>query len=183
MRHRFGCRPKWITKNLWKKFQNPSMHTEVCAEKLIKEFIDNNVNMILVGGCAAIFHGLKEQLNDYDFLIKNCIENNNKIYSICTKYFTINKQFYYSNLSNFLKLKTTTYKIDLIKRCLPSVDYPKGEKRNRHKIAFGLKFSNYGTICHYDYDNLIKKTVKAEIFGNNLDIISKEDYLKRGPVI
>jgi hypothetical protein len=91
MRHKFGRRPKWITKSLWKKFQEPSMHTEVFAEKLIKEFIDNKINMVLIGRCAALFHGLKEHLNDYDFIIENTSENNNKIFNICIKYFDINK--------------------------------------------------------------------------------------------
>jgi len=55
---------------------------------LIKEFLDSNVNMILVGSCAANYYGYKiiSKSNDIDFIIDDSYENMFAIYNILKNY-------------------------------------------------------------------------------------------------
>ena len=55
---------------------------------LIKELLNNNVNMILVGSYAANYYGynVKSRSNDIDFIIDSLSKNLHNIYDILKRY-------------------------------------------------------------------------------------------------
>ena len=118
---------------------------------LIKEFLDSNVNMILVGSCAANYYGYKiiSKSNDIDFIIDDSYENMFAIYNILKNY---NPKLILNELLKSYVIKTII-------------------EDNNEKIDM-FRFSKKSTHINYNSINEQKEYVIDTFYSLSLKIIS-----------
>lgn len=180
MRTGVGRKPDCWSESFWKSVVWPEMRVPISAEVILDNLIKNNVDLILVGGYASVYHGLSENKDrkDYDFIISSEEKNLNLIFDILSENYNINKKVFLSNVLNYLKLKTTSKKIDFIKKLIgcplttkkinTSIRENKGPRKNM-KIYYSLKEFNYST--------LIASSKKIDLNGNIVSVMGLQDYI------
>lgn len=170
---------KW-SKKFWLSVW-PDEKISISAEDLVIKLLNNNVKMILIGGYAGIHHKLifETERKDYDFIISLEENNLNKIYEIIFENYEINKKLFFSNLQNFIKLKTTSKKIDLIKRIFPCSHFHETWKdKNTPAPGFRIKNSKEQAFSSgFNYLNLIDNCEKITFLDHEIYVISKKDYI------
>jgi len=173
MRFGRGRKPDNWSRPFWRSVTWPKMKLPISAEGVVDSLLTNEVELILVGGYASEHHKLSESIErkDYDFIISSEEKNLNLIFNLLNKNYDINKTIFFSNTLNYLKLETTTKKIDLIKKLIGR-PLAKIYEKKKNRIV-----KEYYSLKEFDYYTLKKNSEKTNLNGNIIYVMGKQDYL------
>lgn len=176
MRSASGRKPDCWSDSFWKSVVWPFNKKKISAEEVLDVFTKNNVEMILIGGYAGLYHNQSlatQDRKDYDFIINNDEKNLNLIFNLLIENYEINKKIFLSNIQNYLKLRTNSKNIDLIKKLSGT---PSLKQRNECKVLGRSPMKFYYSSKKFNYSILKKNSEKIKLNGIVLDVMGFQDY-------